>query len=151
MNDLPPENRFVPSYLLYLMAAASERASAQFHADVRAQGLRVAEWRVLACLYDGDGAMITRLTEFAMVEQSRLTRIIDRMAERCLVERRADPDDKRRVLVYLTADGRAIADDLVARARAHEQELLGSLEDTDAARIKPVLMALLARLSGDQS
>ena len=43
---------FVPGYLLYLLAAASDAASAQFHAHVRTEGLRVPEWRVLACLND---------------------------------------------------------------------------------------------------
>ena len=38
MSD--PEH-FVDTYLLYLLAAASERASAQFHARVRQDGLRV--------------------------------------------------------------------------------------------------------------
>ena len=68
---------FVENYLLYLLAAASEKASADFHEEVRAAGVRVPEWRVLACLADEDGAMITHLAALALAEQSRLTRIID--------------------------------------------------------------------------
>ena len=142
----PGEPAFVSSYLLYLLAAASERASDQFHAHVRAQGLRVPEWRVLACLYDSDGMMITRLAEFSLMEQSRMTRIIDQMSKRGLVTREADASDKRRVKVYLTPEGRSIADALVAEARKHETRLLSILEDTDAARVKPVLQTLLAQL-----
>ncbi len=140
------KNSFVSGYLLYLLAASSERASAQFHAKVRENGLRVPEWRVLACLVDGEARMITRLAEFALMEQSRMTRIVDQMAARNLVERVADAGDKRRVRVRLTDQGQELATRLVKDAQAHETQLLSSLADTDAARIKTVLQSLLASL-----
>lgn len=113
-------DEFVPDYLLYLLAAASDAASAQFHAHVRSKGLRVPEWRVLACLNDRDGEMITRLAAFSLIEQSRLTKIIIQMEERDLIRRQGDAKDRRRVRVHLTDDGRALAKQLVADARAHE-------------------------------
>lgn len=140
---------FVSSYLLYLLAAVSDRASAQFHAHVRKAGIRVPEWRVLACLVDGDGAMITELARLALMEQSRMTRIIDQMEARGLVRRGADAQDGRRVLVHLTDAGRALAERLVADARAHEAEVLAALDPADAARIRPLLSALLARLEAE--
>jgi len=137
---------FVPSYLLYLLAASSEAASAQFHEVVRSKGLRVPEWRVMACLHDQDGLMTTKLADFAMVEQSRLTRIIDQMDAKGFVERRPGRDDRRKVTVHLTSTGRGLARELVELARQHERKLLGVLEDTDASRLKPALQALLDRL-----
>ena len=136
----------VSDYLLYLLAAVSERASNQFHARVRKEGLRVPEWRVLACLYDEDGAMITQLARFALLEQSRLTKIIDQMAARGLVARRDDPGDKRRVRVFLTEHGRSLADRLVADALQHEAGILAALDGDEAAGLKPVLKALLDRM-----
>lgn len=140
------EDDFVPSYLLYLLAASSEAASEQFHKLVRKHGLRVPEWRALACLSDKDGAMITHLAAIALVEQSRMTRIIDQMRNRGLVVRRSDAGDKRKVRVYLTDNGRTLADTLVVEARKHEARLLSILEHTDAERIKPVLRSLLKSL-----
>lgn len=145
MSDLN-KSGFVSGYLLYLLAASSDRASAQFHAHVRAQGLRVPEWRVLACLVDDDGMMITQLAKLSLMEQSRMTRIVDQMDARGLVARAPDNADKRRVRVCLTEKGRALADTLVADARTHEARLLSSLADTDAERIKVVLQTLLDTL-----
>jgi DNA-binding MarR family transcriptional regulator len=104
-----PKAPFVPNYLLYLLAAASEAASARFHSHVRTRGLRVPEWRVMACLTDTDGSMVTELARYAMIEQSRLTKIIIQMDARGLVTRRSDPTDGRRVRVFLTPQGRALA------------------------------------------
>lgn len=145
----PAPDEFVADYLLYLLAAASDAASGQFHAKVRQAGLRVPEWRVLACLYDRDGSMITRLARFALVEQSRLTRIIAQMDDRGLVSRRGDPEDRRRVRVFLTDQGRALATRLVADARAHETRLLTLLQGGDGARLKPALRSLLQALAPD--
>lgn len=141
-----PHETFVSEYLLYLLAASSEQASAQFHAHVRGQGLRVPEWRVLACLVDNDSLMITRLARLSLMEQSRMTRIVDQMDARGLVQRETDAEDKRRVRVRLTEEGRKLASALVADARAHEARLLSALADTDAARIKKVLQTLLGVL-----
>ena len=134
---------FVSGYLLYLLAASSQQASEQFHAHVRARGLRVPEWRVMACLVDNDGMMITRLARLSLLEQSRMTRIVDQMDARGLVTRAADARDKRRVRVRLTPKGRALAEELVGEARRHEARLLSALADTDAARIRKVLQTLL--------
>lgn len=139
---------FVSSYLLYLLAAASEAASKQFHARVREMGLRVPEWRVIACLHDQDGLMVTQLAHFALMEQSRISRIIDQMETRGLVERHNDEGDGRRVRIYLTGEGQAIGAELVTAAKAHEKQLLKSLPKEDAAHLKPALIALLKSLEG---
>ena len=139
---------FVSSYLLYLLAAASEAASKQFHARVREMGLRVPEWRVIACLHDQDGLMVTQLAHFALMEQSRISRIIDQMETRGLVERHNDEGDGRRVRIYLTGEGQAIGAELVTAAKAHEKQLLKSLPKEDTAHLKPALIALLKSLEG---
>lgn len=149
-SDTPRET-FVPNYLLYLLAAASEAASARFHAHVRTRGLRVPEWRVLACLTDWDGSMVTELARYAMIEQSRLTKIIIQMDKRGLVRRGNDPKDGRRVRIYLTDAGREIAQDLVADAKTNEVELLATLQGSAGEEIKHTLRELIQRLENDNA
>ncbi len=149
--DIDTPTGFVDDYLLYLLAAASDVASAQFHAKVRKAGLRVPEWRVLACLHDSDGAMITQLARVALIEQSRLTRIIAQMQVRGLVVRKGDPEDGRRVRVYLCEDGRALVGRLVPEARRHEAELLAQLSGSDGRHLKLALHSLLETIEAGQS
>lgn len=131
---------FVPGYLLFLLASTSAAASAEFHAVVRKHGLSVNDWRILACLRDRDGQMATRLARLALLEQSRLTRIVDQMAERGLVERRSDADDRRRVRVYLTTQGAELADAMVEKARAHERDLIARLPGDTGHDLKRLLL-----------
>ena len=90
--------------------------------------------------------MITKLADLSLLEQSRMTRIIAQMEDKGFVRRAVDPADKRRVRVELTQTGKALAEDLVREAQEHEANLLSTLADTDAARIKTVLQALLNTL-----
>ena len=65
------------------------------------------EYDVLFQLSRGEGgAMRMReLTELIMLSQPSLSRMVDRLAGRGLVERRAVPDDGRGVVVALTGEG----------------------------------------------
>lgn len=145
----PDGSEFLNDYLLFLLAAASASASAGFHAQARAAGVKVPEWRALACLHDTDGQMITRLAALALMEQSAMTRVIERMEARGLVQRDGDRQDRRRVRVWLTGKGRACVTDLVALARQHEAEVLALLPDAEQALVKPLLGRLLAALPGN--
>lgn len=133
---------FVPDYLLYLLAAASAAASGAFHEHVKRSGLRPVEWRVLACLRDADGQPTTTLARTTLFEQSRLTRIVDQMAGDGLVRREADPEDRRRVRVFLTEKGLQVAEPLLEDARRHERALLDALAPADRRRIKGTLRSI---------
>ncbi|MFN4101278.1 MAG: MarR family winged helix-turn-helix transcriptional regulator [Pararhodobacter sp.] len=137
---------FLNDYLLFLLAAASTAASAGFHTIARAEGLKVAEWRALACLYDKDGQMVTRLAALALMEQSAMTRVIERLEDRRLVRRGGDARDRRRVRVFLTPEGRKLLQKLIPQARAHEAGLLALMPAAHREAIKPLLAGLLAAL-----
>lgn len=143
------EPGFVDGYLLYLLASASHLASGQFHEEVREAGVRVPEWRVLACLHDEDGQMVTQLARFALMEQSHLTKTIDQMVERGLVTRRSDETDRRRVRIFMTDKGTQLADRLVARAKAHEAQLVHQLGTRDIAQVKSFLSHMIETLENE--
>lgn len=140
----PPVNEFVDDYLLYLLARASHQASRQFHDLVKRHGLTVAEWRVLACAGDRD-LTIGELAEMTLYQQPSLSKVIDRMAEDGLVARRRDGLDRRRVLVAISAKGRALADGLQHAARCHEAAILESYGAAERDRLKQALKDLIAR------
>ena len=98
---------FIDDYLLYLLARASHQASRQFHAVIKAQGVPVPQWRVLAALDDGPRT-IGDLAEITLIQQPTLTKLIDRMARDGLVRRRPHEDDRRKVVVAIAGRGAAL-------------------------------------------
>lgn len=138
-------DRFVDDYLLYLLARASSEVSAQFHNRLKAHGLQVPEWRVLASLSDGDGMTVGEIAALALQRQPTMTKIIDRMTESGLVERRQDKADRRKVRIFITADGQRRVDDALADAKLHEREVLSDYSPAEADSLKSMLKALVDR------
>ena len=85
------------------------------------------------------------LLQQTLVSSGTMTNRIDRLVERALVRREADPDDGRSILVILTDDGKTRVDAAITRLVDAEAVLLDSLSRGDRDR----LAALLRKLSLD--
>jgi MarR family transcriptional regulator, organic hydroperoxide resistance regulator len=118
---------FAQSYLSYLLARASHIVASGFHKKLKTWKLTVPEYRVLACLTGAEGLGVGDLAAMAIMEQSRMTKILDRMQKQGLVERRSDARDKRRVLIHLTEQGRKRAEPVLRAAKEHEADMLAPL------------------------
>lgn len=138
-----PMTRFTDDYLLFLLAQASHRASAGFHARLASEGIPVATWRILATLFPDAPAGIGALAQSCLTKQPTMTRRIDRLETQGLVTRSHEGGDRRRVTVRLTAKGRALAARLTAMAKAHEAQVLAGFDTAGVARLKKALNGLL--------
>ena len=134
--------RFTDTYLLYLLAQASSRASAGFHAQLAAMGIAVSTWRILATLYPDAPAGISELAASCLTKQPTMTRQIDRLVKAELVSRHMIRGDRRRVQIRLTEQGRGLAARLTALASTHEAKILAGLAPAAIAQVKQVLADL---------
>lgn len=137
--------RFVDNYLSYLLSAASERVSRDFHRQLRPYGLSVHKWRVLATVSDGDTLSVGDLAHIVLMQQPTLTKLVARMTQSGLLSLRTDPIDRRRTLVRIAEPGRRIVAPLLARAKAHERACLASYSAAEVAKVKRILKDLLRR------
>ena len=135
--------RFVDGYLPALLAQASHRISDEFHQVARAAGVPVPEWRILATLWGGQPLPVGQLAATVVAPQPTVTRQLDRMVAKGLVERAAHDSDRRLALVRITPQGRALAASLVRRARAHERRVLAPLGSQQAESLKRMLRELI--------
>jgi DNA-binding MarR family transcriptional regulator len=85
-----------------------------------------------------------RLLRETLVTSGTMTNRIDRLSARGYVERYPDPDDRRGVIVRLTADGRAAVDAAFAALLDAERGLLEDLPERDRTRLASLLRILLA-------
>ena len=104
--------------------------------DERARGLGVtrAQWRTLVVLSRREGCNQGVLADLLEVEPITLCRMIDRLAEAGLVERRRDPGDRRAWQIFLTDAARPLLAELRDIAdRMHDDVLTGLPEEARAA------------------
>ena len=79
-----------------------------------------------------------------LVTSGTMTNRIDRLAVKGLVQRLADPGDRRGVLVRLTEAGRDLADQALAGLLAHERALLAELSTAQRGELAGLLRQLVA-------
>jgi MarR family transcriptional regulator, transcriptional regulator for hemolysin len=111
------------------------------YADQRARqfGMTRAQWAVLARLEYNEGLKQSELAEMLDLQPITLTRLVDRLCASGLIERRADPDDRRVKRLFLTPQARPLMDRLAELGH----DLMGSvLEGFDATTIERMIVEL---------
>jgi MarR family transcriptional regulator, transcriptional regulator for hemolysin len=80
------------------------------HADQKAAqfGMTRAKWAVLARLDRFEGLKQNELAEMLDLQPITLTRLLDQLCHNGLIERRADPDDRRAKRLFLTPAARPL-------------------------------------------
>jgi MarR family transcriptional regulator for hemolysin len=113
------------------------------YADQQARqfGMTRAQWAVLARLEYAEGLKQSELAELLDLQPITLTRLVDRLCTSGLIERRADPADRRAKRLYLTEQARPLMNRL---ADLGENIMATVLEGLDAAKIEQ----MTADLSG---
>jgi 4-hydroxyphenylacetate 3-hydroxylase, reductase component len=142
---------FSEDYLLYLLARASNLASAEFHAELASLGIPVPMWRILAILSGTDGHPVGEIAARALLKQPTVTKIVDRLVELGFVVRQPVAGDRRRVLVQITPSGEDLVASLILRARDHEDRLLDAQTPAESEILKRVLQQLIRRLAASRA
>ena len=104
-------------------------------ARCQAYGLSIIGFQVLALLEMHGAIPMSRLAEELDVALPNATGIIKRMAERGLVERAHDDEDRRVVRVDLTDEGRTLIGEMEAGRRQRMTALIGALDASQQRRL----------------
>jgi MarR family transcriptional regulator, transcriptional regulator for hemolysin len=103
------------------------------HIDQRARehGMTRAQWAVLTRLQRREGMTQAEMAEALEVQPITALRLLDRLCEQQLVERRPHPRDRRANCLYLTPKGHAILRQLVPLSEEIVAEVLTSMDDAE--------------------
>jgi DNA-binding MarR family transcriptional regulator len=139
------EPRFVDDYLGYLLGQANHALYKDFDSHVRAAGLSMIEWRVLATLHDSPPLTVSQLAQEVLSKQPTVTKLVQRMADQDWLDLLADAMDQRRTLVTVSPAGRKLVRPLLDKARTHEAQMLRTLAVSEQAALKKLLTKLAGR------
>jgi DNA-binding MarR family transcriptional regulator len=131
----------------FLMADAARLFRKAFNARARELGLTGQQWRVLVVIRRNPGIRQSVAAEMLEVEPITLSRMVDRLSDAGMVERRADPGDRRAWSLFLTA----AAEPLMDRMRAMAEELTGNALDGFSAAERSQLARLVERYRANLS
>lgn len=114
------------------------------YSDQRARqfGISRAQWVVLMRLHRSEGLKQSELAEILDLQPISLTRLLDRLAENGLIERRDDPNDRRANRLYLTPAARPLLNQLAALGNEMMEEVLAGLDGKAHERLLKDLLKM---------
>lgn len=117
---------------------------AQFESRLGEIDVSPAIFSVLEVLHQNDGITQSKLAAVVRLDHSSVVPMLDKLAKRGLVERRASTADRRHKHLHLTDAGRELLAEAIRRAELHEKEVCKPL----TAAEKKMLLELLGRFRG---
>ena len=115
----------------------------RFEQNVRGTGLTRAQWQVLKEIYVQEGLNQGALAELLEVEPITVGRLVDRLEQAGLIERRPHPTDRRAKQIVLTPAGDRRRTEVLDHLRT--QSPLGPLTEAQHESLRDVLHTLDAQ------
>jgi DNA-binding MarR family transcriptional regulator len=140
--ELPERNL---GFLLHDVARLMRK---RFEQNARGIGLTRSQCQVLAHLARNEGIQQSGLADILEIEPITLTRLLDRLEEGGLVERRAHPTDRRIRQLFLTDKVHPLLADIFAIGAATRGEALEGVAQEDRQRLFELLSSMKANLLG---
>ncbi len=126
------------NYLAYLLASANRRMHLSLAQSIADEEVNEEHWRILQALSNEQGRSMGELAEVVLLNHPALTKNIDKLVSRGLVQRAADAQDSRKVLVYISDLGLETIARLRKSVDAHHdgiEEALGTRKTTQLKRL----------------
>ncbi len=125
---------------LVLLAAGGQRALEPFQ-------LTLAQYDALHLLGIEEGQRMGELGSRLLIDNSKMTRIIDYLSDKGWVERRPDPTDRRAWCVYLTKTGAKQRDKATKAHQTYLQEQFAALDSHAQGQLNTLLTTLRENLA----
>lgn len=130
-----------------IISDAARMMRRAFDARARAIGVTRPQWQVLSTLVRHEGVNQGKLAEYLDVEPITVCRMVDRLQEADLVERRSDLADRRSWNLYLTPRAHDLLAQLRPLAETLVEEALDGFEITERETLQRLLEKLRMNLS----
>ena len=127
----------------HLLRRANQRHLAIFQELIGDPQVTATQFAAMVKLRDETELSQNHLGRLTAMDPATIQGVIRRLIDRNLIVSRSDPDDKRRTLLRLTAEGEALIDGLVANGERISATTLAPLNDQE----RETFLALLEKLT----
>ena len=138
-NCLPAELVASPGFLLARLGIGLKTETME---EFERAGVSGYHYSILALLDEGSRKTQSAIADVLRYDPSQLVALLDGLEDRGLVERRRDPDDRRRQMVTLTPSGRQQLASFRKLVRKIEDDFLAPLTEDERALMHDLLLRI---------
>lgn len=132
-------NQELSQYLAFLLASANRQMRIGLTNSIDDSESSEEHWRILHVLSDEQGRSMGELAERVLMNGPALSKNIDKLVSRGLVQRAADAQDNRKVLVFISDLGLTTVARLKQRVNAHHASIEIALGPRKTTQLKKLL------------
>lgn len=126
----------------FTLSSLGLAVSREFRETLQPLRMEPREFAMLRTIAPAEGLAQQALAERLHIPASRMVAFVDELEKRGLLERRANPKDRRTRALYLTEKGKRLLESAFKLASELEQRLCGQLDGAEREQ----LLALLRRI-----
>ena len=130
-------------YLAWLLASAHRQMKMGIAQSIADEEVNEEHWRILQVVSDEQGHSMGELAEQVLLNGPALTKNVDRLVSRGLVQRAQDAQDSRKVLVYISDRGLEMVGRLKCSVDAHHEAIEEALGPRNSKQLKRLLERLI--------
>jgi MarR family transcriptional regulator for hemolysin len=145
-RNLEPDMTDKHPTLGFLLHEVARLLRKRFEQRARNLGLTRSQWQAIAYLAKNEGIHQAGLAEMLEIEPITLVRILDKLAERGLIERRQHPTDRRTWLLFLKDAARPLLVAMQPIGEATRADALEGVSELDRDRLMQTLTQMKTNL-----
>lgn len=139
--------RDLNEYLAFLLAQAHRQMRQGMSQSIGDDEFTEEHWRILHVLSDEQGRSMGELADAVLLNGPALTKNIDKLVSRGVVQRAPDANDSRKVLVFISDLGLEVVARLSQRVDAHHSSIEEALGPKRTLQLKKLLESFIAESS----
>ena len=150
LSERLPEFSEPQAQISRLLRVVTERLSGNLNESLKEFGINENLWFAVMAVYVSPDSEIlpSRLSDLMDLTRTSATRLSDDMVERGWVERHINQQDRRQIVLKLTAEGEAFIQKVWPQFANRDQNVWEAFAEEDYAQLHHLLSKLLTRLGG---
>jgi len=143
-KDMKKETSHLTSHVGFWLRRVSNQVSYSFARKVEASGVTVAEWVILRELFEIDEEVAPSIVaDNTKLTRGAVSKLIERLVSKKLVDRKSSKDDGRYQTVSLTKAGKALVPKLAKLADQNDNEFFDGLTKAEKNQLLNTLKKIV--------